>query len=132
MKYKYIIIFILTIIIIKLSYHNYVNDYINHNAIDYFHGGIKYINNNDNDHINYKTKDEKIRIYLNGHGNEFEDINSTQPDVNDRKTLLMLAQMSANAYILPENENWINLPSEWNENVCFYFIDESKLFFKEK
>ena len=36
------------------------------------------------------------------------------PDVTSRETLLMLAKMTSNAYIYPEETGWYDLDGEWN------------------
>ena len=39
------------------------------------------------------------------------------PDIEDRHTLAQLARMTGNAYALPDEDNWYDVDTNWN-NVC--------------
>lgn len=44
----------------------------------------------------------------------WDETDTIGPDVQDRKTLQLLARMTANAYALPGSKDWYDLPGEWN------------------
>lgn len=46
---------------------------------------------------------------------DWDKIEVDGPDVNDRETLLVLAKMTNNAYLLPDEEGWYPLGEYWND-----------------
>ena len=46
---------------------------------------------------------------------DWDKIEMDGPDVNDRETLLVLAKMTNNAYLLPDEEGWYPLGDYWND-----------------
>ena len=46
---------------------------------------------------------------------DWDKIEVEGPDVDDRETLLVLAKMTNNAYLLPDQEGWYPLGKYWND-----------------
>jgi len=54
----------------------------------------------------------------------WEEDEITGPDVSKRKTLLLLAKMTSNAYIGPDTDGWYNLTDEWGVVRSFFVLPE--------
>ncbi|PIL35451.1 hypothetical protein GSI_02178 [Ganoderma sinense ZZ0214-1] len=48
---------------------------------------------------------------------DWDKIEVDGPDVNDRETLLVLAKMANNAYLLPDEQGWYPLGKYWNDSI---------------
>ena len=44
----------------------------------------------------------------------WDEIEVEGPDVEDRETLLLLAKMTNNAYLMPDEQGWYPLGDHWN------------------
>jgi lipase ATG15 len=66
---------------------------------------------------------QQARLRSSRHGQcervEWEEIDTTGPDIEDRHTLAQLARMTGNAYALPGQKNWYDVDPAWN-SVCDY------------
>jgi lipase ATG15 len=49
---------------------------------------------------------------------DWEDVEVDAPDVTDRQTLITLAKMTSNAYVLPDSGEWWGLEG-WNNTLPF-------------
>ena len=45
---------------------------------------------------------------------DWDEIEVEGPDVEDRETLLLLAKMTNNAYLMPDEQGWYPLGDHWN------------------
>ena len=61
--------------------------------------------------------------YADLHG-EWDDVEVEAPDVTDRQTLLTLAKMTSNAYVLPESGEWWPV-DDWNASLPFGWAGET-------
>ncbi|ORX33672.1 Alpha/Beta hydrolase protein [Kockovaella imperatae] len=50
---------------------------------------------------------------------DWEDVEVEGPDVSDRQTLITLAKMMSNAYVLPDGGEWWPLGKQWNATIPF-------------
>ena len=50
---------------------------------------------------------------------EWEEVEIPGPDVESRETLLQLAKMCNNAYVLPEDDAWYDLGEDWDHVGLF-------------
>ncbi|KAH9945068.1 alpha/beta-hydrolase [Epithele typhae] len=50
---------------------------------------------------------------------EWDEDEVEGPDVADRETMLLLAKMTNNAYLAPDEQGWYDLGSEWNVSYPF-------------
>ncbi|EIW66796.1 hypothetical protein TREMEDRAFT_45618 [Tremella mesenterica DSM 1558] len=48
---------------------------------------------------------------------EWDDVEVMGPDVRDRQTLMTLAKMASNAYVLPDGGEWYPLGEQWNAST---------------
>ena len=53
---------------------------------------------------------------------EWDDEEIEGPNVEDRQTLLMLAKMTYNAYVEPQDKDWYDLGEGW-PTVCAELIE---------
>ncbi|KAF8077669.1 alpha/beta-hydrolase [Lyophyllum atratum] len=54
---------------------------------------------------------------------EWDRVEVLGPDVEDKHTLSQLARMSGNAYAMPDQKNWYDVDSVWNQSFPFGWED---------
>jgi lipase ATG15 len=64
------------------------------------------------------TSDIWLAPDMNDLEGDWEDVEVLGPDVTDRQTLITLAKMTSNAYVLPDSGEWWNTDG-WNETMPF-------------
>ena len=50
---------------------------------------------------------------------DWEDVEVAGPDITDRQTLITLAKMMSNAYVLPDGGEWWPLGEKWNATIPY-------------
>ncbi|OBZ69210.1 putative lipase ATG15 [Grifola frondosa] len=59
---------------------------------------------------------------------EWDQVEVTGPDIEDKYTLAQLARISGNAYALPEAKNWYDIDPTWNNSFPFGWEDATDGF----
>lgn len=55
---------------------------------------------------------------------EWDDVEVPAPDVTDRQTVITLAKMTSNAYVLPDGDDWYPV-GKYNASVHFGWEDDA-------